>query len=381
MTRDHSRIQQAALFCVSLLLSLLFLFTLFEIFPHLPARLGLTRIHYYALKERYLSDPGLIIKMKPFYSYRGFFPGDIAGFKTKSSYKPLPYEAHYDRNGFRNNHPDGFVDAVILGDSYMEVGLTNDDTFAAHLEKTTGLSVANYGMGWYGPFQYLEVLKRYGLAHKPKIAFFSFFEGNDLKDTRDYMDRQKTGSYHEFSRYSGNFLQRFFLCLRDTVRYAGKFLVRRWDPRRAEIKLKNGIFYTVFVYPVDTRPAEELAKTPEIQKIKELFLQFRETCEENKIRPVILYIPSKAHVYISQSSMPGMSRQSVELQIKQKDEMEKAIRTAAEDAGVEWLSFTELFEKTANEGFFVYYETDTHWNTSGQKLAAELVKSYLAENK
>ena len=33
----------------------------------------------------------------------------------------------------------------------------------ADWKRLSGLTVANLGMGGYGPFQYLEVLKRYGL--------------------------------------------------------------------------------------------------------------------------------------------------------------------------------------------------------------------------
>ena len=198
MKKIQSAIQKIALLISSFLFLLLFLFSLFEIFPKLPAQLHLTVIHYYALKDRYVSDPQLILRMKPFYSYRGFFPGDIAGLMTKSSYKPLPYEARYDQNGFRNAHPDRKTDIVVLGDSYMEVGLTNDDTFAAHLEKASRLSTANYGMGWYGPVQYLEVLKRYAVKNQPRFALLSFFEGNDLKDTRDYINREKNGGLTSF---------------------------------------------------------------------------------------------------------------------------------------------------------------------------------------
>lgn len=361
----------------SLLFSLFLVFTVFEIFPAMPAKLGLTSIHYYALKERYLSDPALVLKMKPFYSYRGYFPGDIAGLMTQSSYKPQPYSADYDKNGFRNARPEGKADVIVLGDSYMEVGLSNDDTFAAHLEKVSGLPVANYGMGWYGPFQYLEVLKRYGLQHQPRAAIFSFFEGNDLRDTRDYMSRETSGGYYEFNRYSGNFFLRFYLCLRDTAKKIVKFLARRWDPRGAEINLSGNLFHSVFVYPVDTRTQSELESSPEIQNLDGILKEFKETCAAKNILPVILFIPSTAHVYLPHAQAPGISKTSIELQKERRGEVEKTIEAAARKNGISWISLTPAFEKAAADGKFVYYETDTHWDTEGRKIAAREVSDFL----
>ena len=44
----------------------------------------------------------------------------------------------------------------------------------------------NLGKSGYGPFQYLEVLKRFGLKYKPRYALFAFYEGNDILDIRNY---------------------------------------------------------------------------------------------------------------------------------------------------------------------------------------------------
>lgn len=372
-------IEKIFLVFASFFLTLLVLFSIFEVFPHLPARLGLTRIYYYALKERYATDDRLVLRIKPFYTYQGKFYGDISGLFSRSSFTPLPYEAHYDKDGFRNTPTEGQADIVVFGDSFLEVGINNDDIFAAHLEKISGLSTANYGSGWYGPFQYLESLKRYGILRRPKFALFCFFEGNDLKDISEYLDWQKGGSYYHFHLYSGNFFRRFFLAVKDTLTVASKLFIRRWDPRRAEIRLGDKTFHTVFVHPVDSRNKEALTQSVEIQKLGEILKEFKKVCLAQGIQPVVMFIPTAAHIYLPYAKLPAVSIEGAEEQKRNRFELEKVVQKKVIETKIPWLNLVDDFEKAAQSGKFLYYETDTHWNTEGRKLAAEKITALLKE--
>src|SRR5262249_19688141 len=125
-------------------------------------------------------------------------------------------------DGFRNNSTKGFADVVAIGDSYIAFALNEADTFGKRLEKLSGLTVVNLGVGGYGPFQYLEVLKRYGIKRKPKYALFGFYEGNDISDIRQYL-HWKAGkdSYYSAKVLAGNFLQRYILVVSGAFKYAG----------------------------------------------------------------------------------------------------------------------------------------------------------------
>jgi hypothetical protein len=93
-----------------------------------------------------------------------------------------------DKDGFRNERAADSADIVVLGDSYIECGSTQADTFVGRLEaKVPHLRVRNLGKSGYGPPQYLHVLKRYGLQYKPKLALMAFYEGNDIPEVRDYL--------------------------------------------------------------------------------------------------------------------------------------------------------------------------------------------------
>ena len=79
--------------------------------------------------------------------------------------------------------------------------------------------------------------------------------------------------------------------------------------------------------------------------------------------------------------MPASPQKTVELQKQNLATLEKTIQTLSSEAGLTWISATEIFRKAASEGQFVYYETDTHWDTEGRRLAAELVTAQLLGKK
>jgi hypothetical protein len=60
--------------------------------------------------------------------------------------------------------------------------------------------VVNLGRGAYGPQQELIVLKRYGLAYRPRVVIWQLFEGNDLADARQFSEwkaRVRQASNHQ----------------------------------------------------------------------------------------------------------------------------------------------------------------------------------------
>src|SRR5207244_1924144 len=122
-------------------------------------------------------DPVLVMKIKPHLRLDREFGGDIRHLVPEAAFDPVPRHAQYDADGYRNMHGAEPVDVIVIGDSFMDAGADDTDTFAARLEKTSGLKVANYGVSSYGPFQYVEVLKRHALRNQARVALFSIFEG------------------------------------------------------------------------------------------------------------------------------------------------------------------------------------------------------------
>ena len=96
------------------------------------------------------------------------------------------HELQYDRHGFRNEREFSTADVAVIGDSFIEAGeVASSALFTTMLARLTGLTVVNFGQGYYGPQQELIVLRRYAIPLRPRIVVWTFFEGNDFDDFND----------------------------------------------------------------------------------------------------------------------------------------------------------------------------------------------------
>ena len=368
-------LERLGLLAGSLLLCTLAIFTLFEWFPSIPAKLHLQNIHYYALKERYLPDDRLVFTRKPFYRYEGYFVGDHYGLFSDKNAPRIPYRARFDENGFRNAPHAPAPDVILLGDSFLEFGLNETDTLAGRLAAKTGLSTANYGMEWYGPAQYVTAFKRFAADRGAKTAVLCFFEGNDLRDLGQYLNWKRGGDYYHFNLTRKNFFQRYLITLKDSLAFVAKLFLRGLDPRKVQVKLGAAEFTTVFSYPTDTRPAAVIRQSPEALELSKNLQEFSGLCRSRGIRPIVLFIPTKSHIYAAYTtdqSHPEWLKQKP-LWLEAENRVEEIVHTLTTEAGAEWLSLSGSFAEAAARRKNLYYPTDTHWNSAGRQIAADVL--------
>ncbi len=92
-----------------------------------------------------------------------------------------------DDMGFCNATADAYrretFDVLAIGDSFtfcttVEPGQTWSDG----LGEITGLATYNLGQPGRGPYEYVQLLKRFGLAKRPRIVVMNVYEGNDFRD-------------------------------------------------------------------------------------------------------------------------------------------------------------------------------------------------------
>jgi hypothetical protein len=103
-----------------------------------------------------------------------------------------------DERGFCNPPgavPQGTtVDFVALGDSFTACMNEPPDSEAPEsyinwpfeTARLAGLSVYNISRGGDGPYEYVQLLKHYGLQFRPRAVIMQLYEGNDLRDAVRY---------------------------------------------------------------------------------------------------------------------------------------------------------------------------------------------------
>lgn len=85
------------------------------------------------------------------------------------------------RLGFRNRPVDYFVHIVVLGDSFAFCFTERADCWVTRLERDTGLGIVNLGIPGAGSQSRLQTLRNFGAPMKPPLVVWQFF-GNDFND-------------------------------------------------------------------------------------------------------------------------------------------------------------------------------------------------------
>jgi hypothetical protein len=393
------------LFILSFLFSTFVSFFVFETFPSLISLARLDQVlGYYAYKVNYIPDPELIFREKPFNRrvIRNFTGTGFAPF-YRIQVQPYTIEWSMDRDGFRNQAADDSADIVVLGDSYIEYGANEADTFVGRLQQKLGpLRVRNLGKSGYSIAQYVHTLRRFGLQYKPRLAVMAVYEGNDIRELRDYL-LWKSGRSEELAgqiiKFNTDSLLRRY---RAAVTATAIELTKRVDgleemvlarlasmrdpslqihPDVAMLELNGRSYPKVFIDKLPATASAQMLASEEFRAMRTLLTQFNDICRSHDIVPLVLYIPTAAQIYAQYSTAQSGShwRDIREWQIAVRQNTEAAVRLTVEQAGLKFVSLSPVFAKAAAEGRMLYYPLDAHWNVEGREVAAQFVADILKQ--
>lgn len=79
------------------------------------------------------------------------------------------------------------IDLLAIGDSFTWCHAVDaEQTWALRTGSLAGLSAYNLGHGGQGLYEYLQILKHFGLERSPKAVIMNIYEGNDLRDADEF---------------------------------------------------------------------------------------------------------------------------------------------------------------------------------------------------
>ena len=92
-----------------------------------------------------------------------------------------------DELGFCNAARDAWsraqIDVLAIGDSFTACLIGSPEaTWPSQLGQLLGLSTYNFGLSGIGPYEYVQILRRFGLSKHPRVVVMHLYEGNDLRD-------------------------------------------------------------------------------------------------------------------------------------------------------------------------------------------------------
>ncbi|MBX3060100.1 MAG: hypothetical protein KF770_26895 [Anaerolineae bacterium] len=326
----------------------------------------------------------------------------------------FPYLFETDDMGFPNKPgpwQDNY-DIVIAGDSFTI--RTAPQTWMELLAEQTGSNILSLGAPSWSTLNEVEAIKQFGLDKNPDVVLLMFFEGNDLVNTGQYLERRDSGlNWREFDMQDVPLRRR--LLTPHFARYLwGKlFPAEETTPAKyrypvtasTEVGEIETVFKEVHLLPLSA-DYETLARSDEFAAMKEGLLELQALTEAQGARLVVVYIPSKEHVLWSrvwdEVDVNNVLERTVTARLSEGDHgrllfdpiylsyeqftanqraQEQLLNDFTAEAGIEFLNLTPIFWQKSIETGELYHFADPHWNQAGNQLAADAIATYLREMK
>jgi hypothetical protein len=406
--------------CYLLFVASVLCFLLVEAHPAILELLGPISVPYYAIKANYVADDQLVlVRRARRYDWltgpsEWLESGDLFGFVPQSyqvAFRKWPQQRpSYTKDGFRRNSSIAPFHVAVVGDSFIEIGESERTTFSEQLKDRTGLSIINLGLGWYGPYQYLEIIKRYIPLLKPKIVIVALYAGNDIQDIQEYEKWQQSGQYYSFGDQTRNIIYRYYAAMRDLYKVTRRdvsdftrrlpslhrFLVATHEPVPATdsgennaaaerkdafgfVKIGSKELPMVFYSWKSLQTSEELLQTGPWQSLERIMMTVKSYAQHSNARVIWLLIPTKEQVYGPQTRLSDEFKARSAQELNFEGNFSEAFHKMANRLEVEYLDLLPVFRRLA-PNCILYYPTDTHWNIFGRRVAANMLSRMITKS-
>lgn len=304
-----------------------------------------------------------------------------------------------DANGFRNAPPEkATYDIVALGDSFTRAsGVASP--WPQKLAEYTESDVLNLGDVGFGPQDELKVLRQYGLEKQPQWVIMAYFEGNDLYDAASY-EQANPFILFRFGKYVlGQGVEAWQESKSGGAQAA--VIPNYRYPITITINQKEleMVFFSYYISWLSLS-REAIEASQNYRLVRETILQVQELSEAAGANFLLVYVPSKSHVYLPYLNDPETITQvfsdvprlelddtgfiqftnetaTPELTRQHMDDHARLLADFAAEQNISYLDLTQTFQEEAGAGVELYYPFDTHWNQLGHDLAAETISKYI----
>jgi hypothetical protein len=313
----------------------------------------------------------------PHFTWTGSSRGDLAViFGDRDPYaKTVTFKT--DFQGFRNDTDIREADIVFIGDSYIEAGNVDFDKGMAQLVRARlGRSVRNLCRAVYAPPHELVVLKKYGLACKPKLVVWQIAESNDLDESVKFERWRQSGKPFFESTGLGRSTRRDTWRKRSpTQLLLSLFKAPKPYPIAGTFKARDGRDYRIRFLPQFPGRSQTPRVHPGKQVMGAAMKAGADLLKELKIPLLIIVIPMKFHVLGDHIEPTQLTREHMAgyQPIPQKERLPEQMRQYCEILNVPYVDATAALRAATAEGELVYIPFDTHLNDRGHEIVADLI--------
>lgn len=298
-----------------------------------------------------------------------------------------------DEIGFGN--PPGRYDShaafdlVAIGDSFTwPCAVAPADAWSIRLGEELVRTTYNLGLGGTGPYEYLQLLKRFGLPKSPRAVILSVYEGNDLLNLADHV-AYRSGTKHDDASDAGktSFLWRRsygwnFL--------AGSVLYLRDNARKNRLKGRVDYRFAVGAVPFNSGQAgrdeivvarQAVAGEVAYALFDEPLREFKRLAGERGFVPVLAYMPAAATAYAPATFRdPAVGEVLARFSAAQRGHLRELARALE----LRFVDLTPLLQavaaqQPAAEDNLLYFPGNIHLTPRGHAEVARVLAAALAD--
>jgi hypothetical protein len=334
--------------------------------------------------ERYDNGPELCLAQPNFHWVQKFDPVDA----EYGALEDLPQ----DKNGFCNL-PEKAGRAenplIVIGDSFTWCwNVPPAATAAARLENKLQIETYNLGFPGVGPFEYVEILKRFGLKYAPRIVVMNIYEGNDLRDgMRYWKDKERHGDADSDAQNGKDGEPRSILKRFVSSSYSLSFVLASIELLAKEMVTDDVNFRYQIGLDTGTIPMNVTnADQDEVRNARQLHLgeaspsvwhdalaDFVTLAEKNDFIPIVAYIPSAHTAYAGFTAFedPTVGRDVALLSSTQRGYLARL----GKRLGFRFVDLTPFMQEAARSGPLAFFPGSLHLTEAGHEIVAtELVE-------
>lgn len=331
---------------------------------------------------------------------------------TAPSDRDDSFEYHFatDDHGFPNE-PATWQDQyniVLAGDSFTI--RTAPTTWIERLEQFSGTQILALGAPSWSTLNEAEAIRQFGLDKQPEVVLLMFFEGNDIINTAQYLERKDSGlDWREYDMQGVSLYRRLL-----TPHFVVYLWQKLFPPQveeapdyrypivaNTEVGQIETVFKDVHLLPLSA-DYDTLAASDEFTAVKNTLIHLNEEVAAQGANLVVVYIPSKEHVLWSRvwdaEDVNNVLERTVTVTLSEGDQgklqweptylsydrfnettqaQERLMRDFTTEAGIDFLNLTPVFWQASIAHGELYHYGDPHWNQAGNDLAAEAIWAFL----
>ncbi len=293
------------------------------------------------------------------------------------------------------------ADVVALGDSFTWChAVMPGQAWPAQLEDRTGLATLSLGIGGKGLYEYLQLLRAFGLAKKPRVVVMNVYGGNDLRDANYYRMHERALARQEIppSAEAQNIAPWLVSSAVGRHSYAINFVVAAlsraadwsisdWEKSRIDARYRIGLPGGDVEFNLENRDRDEVQMAERLASgavqldiWSDALQRFGLLAREHGFTAIVAYTPA---AYAAYAGKVTYSDPSLAALLEAMDEAQRRhlAQRAAKDGYLFHDFSPDLRDATAHEGAdeLLYDPVHVHLTVRGNEVIAKSLAGFLEE--